>query len=142
MFNLETNKSSWRDVFSESLGKIVVNQTIFIDKVMESNGGWSLDFDKGIFSLGDDEFPFQFIGSESNSSNTWLWGWENVNGFPDDLLDAANQTRKFGEECGLMPLMTAELELTSEIYGHTLSIIAASIFGGKACYYYAGSEDG
>jgi len=38
-----------------------------------------IDFSKSIIVFGENEFPVQFIGSESSSSNTWLWGCYKMN---------------------------------------------------------------
>ena len=68
----------WNDVFSANLGKIMAIQTACAKYVVK-NRNWNVDFDRGIISFGNDEYPLQFLGSEANSSNTWLWAWENIN---------------------------------------------------------------
>lgn len=47
----------------------------------------------------------QFIGSEAASSNTWLWGWENINGFPEKIMQTAIRTKEIGELWKFFPLI-------------------------------------
>ena len=70
---------TWNDVFSANLGKMMAIQ-IACGELVVKNKNWNVDFNKGIIAFGDDEYPLQFLGSEANSSNTWLWAWENING--------------------------------------------------------------
>ncbi len=128
------NKSSWFEVFSACLGKMTVIQNACAEKVVK-NQNWNVDFSKGIISFGNDEYPVQFIGSESASSNTWLWGWENINGFDEKLIRVANETKNKGEEWQLEPLLAEKFDLTDTYNGHNLSIVACGISGENLCYY-------
>jgi len=124
----------WNDVFSANLGKIMAIQTACAKYVVK-NRDWNVDFDKGIIAFGNDEYPLQFLGSEANSSNTWLWAWENVNGFDDKVISLAKNIKEKGEKLNLGPLINAEIDITDELNGHNLSIVACGLADKNYCYY-------
>jgi len=128
------DKSDWDEVFSACLGKAMANQNAFAEIVVKDRD-WNVEFGRQIISFGDDEFPVQFIGSESASSNSWLWGWENLNGFSDNLIKIPNFAKEKGLEWKLEPLTTAGFDITDIFNGHTLSIVASSIYDENVCYY-------
>lgn len=138
--DIEINMSNWIEVFSACLGKAVANQNACADLVVKGRD-WNVDFNRKIISFGEDEFPAQFIGSESSSSNTWLWSWENISGFADDVLEVSNAVKAKGLEWKLAPLTLAEFDITDIFSGHTLSIVATSIYNDNICYYH-GPHDG
>ena len=55
------------------------------------------------------------IGSESSRDKTWLWGWENVNDFPDAVIGLSHDVRKFGAAEEVAELTTPELNLDEEL---------------------------
>ena len=124
----------WNDMFSANLGKIMAIQTACAKYVVK-NRNWNVDFDRGIISFGEDEYPLQFLGSEANSSNTWLWAWENINGFDDKIISLAREIKAKGEKLNLEALTTAEIDINDELNGHTLSIVACGLADKNYCYY-------
>ena len=104
-------------------------------KYVVKNRDWNVNFDRGIISFGNDEYPLQFLGSEANSSNTWLWAWENINGFDENIISLAREIKAKGEKLNLEALTTAEIEITDELNGHILSIVACGLADKKYCYY-------
>ena len=124
----------WNDMFSANLGKIMAIQTACAKYVVK-NRDWNVNFDRGIISFGNDEYPLQFLGSEANSSNTWLWAWENINGFDENIISLAREIKAKGEKLNLEALTTAEIEITDELNGHILSIVACGLANKKYCYY-------
>ena len=131
----------WNDVFSANLGKIMAIQTACAKYVVK-NRDWNVDFDKGIIAFGNDEYPLQFLGSEANSSNTWLWAWENINGFDDKIISLAREIKAKGEKLNLEALTTAEINISDELNGHTLSIVACGLADKNYCYYRDPYSDG
>lgn len=131
---------TWNDVFSANLGKMMAIQ-IACGELVVKNKNWNVDFDKGIIAFGDDEYPLQFLGSEANSSNTWLWSWKNINGFDDKIISLARSIKEKGEKINLEPLTTAEIDISDELNGHTLSIVACGLADKNYCYY-RGSHSG
>ena len=124
----------WNDVFSTNLGKIMAIQTACAEHVVK-NRNWNVDFNKGIIAFADDEYPLQFLGSEANSSNTWLWAWENINNFDDKIISLAREIKAKGEKLNLEALTTAEIDISDELNGHTLSIVACGLADKNYCYY-------
>ena len=132
---LTIDPSDWFQVFSACLGKMMAVQTACSEQVVKGQD-WNLDFAEGFIYFGDQKYPVQFIGSESASSNTWLWGWENINGFPEKILQIVRRTRELGEHWKLEPLTTAEFALDDSFNVHYLSIAACGLTE-KYCYYRA-----
>ena len=125
---------TWNDIFSANLGKMMAIQIACAELVVK-NRDWNVDFDKGIISFGNDEYPLQFLGSEATSSNTWLWAWENINGFDDKIISLAREIKAKGEKLNLEALTTAEIDISDELNGHTLSIVACGLADKNYCYY-------
>ena len=94
--------SDWDQVFSACLGKMYTVQNR-LAMLVKDEPNWYVDFEKGALTLGKYEFRVQFLGSESYVSNSWLWGWENINNFPDNLLGQAHIARTYGQNWGLEP---------------------------------------
>lgn len=138
--NYDLDISSWRQVFSACLGKMIAIQTACGEYVVK-NQDWYVDFEKETIAFGGVEYPMAFIGSEAEESNTWLWGWENINQFSEKVVFFANYVKKLGEKWKLEPLTIAELELTDTFNGHTLSMVACGIFD-NFCYYRCPHEGG
>ena len=126
--------ATWNDVFSANLGKIMAIQIACAEYVAK-NRDWNIDFDRGIISFGKDEYPLQFLGSEATSSNTWLWAWENISEFDDKIISLAREIKAKGEKLNLEALTTAEINISDELNGHTLSIVACGLADKNYCYY-------
>ena len=131
----------WNDVFSANLGKIMAIQIACAEYVVK-NRDWNIDFDRGIISFGKDEYPLQFLGSEATSSNTWLWAWENISEFDDKIISLAREIKAKGEKLNLEALTTAEINISDELNGHTLSIVACGLADKNYCYYRDPYSDG
>lgn len=132
---------TWNDVFSANLGKMMAIQIACAELVVK-NKNWNVDFDKGIIAFGDDEYPLQFLGSEANFSNTWLWAWENINGFDEKIISLAKNIKEKGEKLNLEPLTNAEIHITDELNGHNLSIVACGLADENYCYYRGPHSEG
>lgn len=139
--NYPIDKSDWYQVFSACVGKAMTIQEACGEQVVKEQS-WNVDFETGELIFGKDSYPVQFIGSESNSSNTWKWGWDNINGFKDTLLTLANETEDFGEQWNLSPLTWAGFELNDIFNGHNLSIVACGISKINYCYYRGAHKGG
>ena len=134
------NKSDWLQVFSACLGKTMVIQNN-AGKYVVKDRNWNVDFSQGYIAFGEDKYPVQFIGSESNSSNTWMWGWNNINNFPPQLITLANEMLDKGEEWSLDPLRVPQFDLNDIFNGHTLSIVACGL-SKDDYFYYRGPHGG
>lgn len=128
------DKSSWFQVYSACLGKVMTIQDACARQVVK-NQNWNVDFSAGTLAFGKEVYPVQFIGSESTSSESWMWGWNNVNGFDDKLLKLANEMKEFGETWNLEPLKSEQFSLDDTFNGYNLSIAACGISKENYCYY-------
>lgn len=133
--------TTWNEIFSANLGKIMAIQIACAEHVVK-NRDWNVDFDRGIISFGNDEYPLQFLGSEANFSNTWLWAWENINGFDEKIISLAKNIKEKGEKLNLEPLTNAEIHITDELNGHNLSIVACGLADENYCYYRGPHSEG
>lgn len=79
--------------------------------------------------------PCQVLGSESESSGTWLWAWANTqSGIPASLLRAAEALRARGERDQIPELTARSLDL-AEWDGHRIAMIASGSSASAAGYY-------
>ena len=123
----------WTALFSACLGKMISIQQACAEYVVK-NEDWNVDLERGVISFGTREYPLQFIGSESASSGTWLWGWENINDFPEKIIRLARETREFGAAQQIEALTTDEFDLNDTYNGHNLSIVTCGLADGYAYY--------
>ncbi len=135
------DKSNWFQVYSACLGKVMVIQNACAEQVVK-NRNWYVDFGAGTLSFGNDSYPVQFLGSESSYSNTWMWGWNNINGFDEKLIRLAEETKKTGEAWNLEPLTVDTFDLDDTFNGHNLSIVACGISKENYCYYRGPHDNG
>jgi len=134
------DKSDWLQVFSACLGKAMVIQNNAAKYVVRDRN-WNVDFSQGYIAFGEDKYPVQFIGSESSSSNTWMWGWNNINNFSEKIIALSNEALIKGKEWNLEPLRVPKFDLNDVFNGHNLSIVACGISKDNY-FYYRGPHDG
>lgn len=132
--NIPVDPSDWTQVFSACLGQSIAVQTACGELVVK-NSRWNIDLSRGIITFGKTDYPLQFIGSESNVSHTWMWGWNNINGFREDILQFPQQLLELGRQWKLRPLTLKEFDLNDTYNGHTLSLAAIALSDRPFCYY-------
>jgi len=90
---------------------------------------WAFSMDDGTLSFGDDlQFPVQVLGTESESSGTWLWAWANeASGLPDTLLEAVSTLRGLHD---VPEAQAAQLPLES-VDGHALCNALGPLVGAR-----------
>ena len=98
---------------------------------------WNLDQDKGeiIFSnggVGVLATKFQFVGSVSKKSGTWLWSWANSSVLPN-LSKDMEKVRRYGEAGGFIRL-TESKWAADETDGWEMAAVANYILKGKGVY--------
>ena len=130
---LGIDKGNWHELLSACIGRSMLLQKRIL-RLLVQDSKWDADFDSGKIYFDGRAFDMQFIGSESFSSNTWLWGYENINGFDDRLLELANKAREFGEKFGLSIFSTPQFELDENFNGHTISMVACTAFDEQNYY--------
>lgn len=137
----EIDLSDWDQVFSACLGKMHTVQKR-LAMLVKDEPNWNVDFSKGVLTLGRYQFHIQFLGTESYVSQSWLWGWENVNKFPGRLLGQAYIAKACGQTWGLEPLMHAQCELNDTFCGHNFSMVVCGALAENHCYYRCPTGEG
>ena len=137
----EFDKSKFINLLSASLGRAMAIQTAASDIVVKEQD-WNIDFEAGLIKFGSDTYKFSFLGSESEHSNTWMWGFNNINGFDESLLEVAKNAKIKGEIWGVSELVTEQFELTDAINGHTLATVACGLSEQNLFYYRCPYDDG
>ena len=130
---LPIDTGDWTQVFSACLGKMTAIQTACGEQVVRDQN-WRVDFSRGVILFGEQAYPLQLIGSEATSDDSWLWGWENINGLPESLLRLAVSTKAVGERWKLDPLTMAGFALNDTFNGHSLSVVTCGLEE-RYCYY-------
>ncbi|MFE6237613.1 DUF6882 domain-containing protein [Cellulosimicrobium sp. NPDC057862] len=95
---------------------------------------WSAEMAEGTFTFtaatgGTTTCRLQFLGTAAPGPGSWMWAWNNVNGFPDDVLRAAEKTR----ETGLREATEAELPLTDDL-PYRLALAVKAVTGSWTHY--------
>lgn len=131
----------------------LVNRSVFFSTEMQTHFGaliadaeWEVDF------TSDPHLTFtsaegtvlrgrpHLLGSESNGQSTWLWGWENINEFPETVVGLAHEVRKFGAAEDVAELVAEELPLDEELALRLT--LAAKEATGKWAHYPAAAGAG
>lgn len=131
----------------------LVNRAVFYSTEVQTHFGgliadaeWEVDFGREprlTFKSADDvvlDARPHLLGSESSRDKSWLWGWENVNDFPDAVVGLSHDVRKFGAAEGVTELTTAELDLDDEL--PLRLTLAAKEATGKWAHYPAAAGAG
>ena len=98
---------------------------------------WDLDQETGELVFSDGGVPklickVVVLGSFSDSSQTWMWGWANAS-LLDHLTDATKKVKAYGEEKNICDLVTAKTEAT-EGEAWALAACACRILEGLGLY--------
>lgn len=131
--------SSFQTLLSEHSASSLLKQYVLDDFLGEHD--WQVDLSEGVVDFGEGRvFPIQIIGTESESSGTWLWAWANKGSpIPASLLTCANTLREIGMKEGIEELTQAQSDL-EEIEGHQFTSLACGVCNADA--YYRGPYDG
>ena len=132
--------SDFHQVFSATLGKMATVQNRFADIV--GNLDWNADFDSCEIAFGDQIYKIQLIGSESDVSDTWLWGFANQSGLSPEATAFSHDILRAGREWGLQAFSEPSFELDEMFNGHNLSIAACGAAGENLCYYGCEHDNG
>jgi len=131
----------YRDLLSRYLGPALQHQRAFGREVVQDQE-WFVDFGDGTIRFGERKYPVQFIGTESDVSHTWLWGVENVNGYPEDVLTVVNQFFNPFVLQNVPDLAKTHLRLSGAVNGHNIASVMAAMAKPPFCYYRCPYENG
>ncbi len=120
------------------------------DLLHERYGGyptWSVDLnaDPPQFRFESPErsatFRPHFVGSTSAHTGTWMWGWNNINRFPEPAVALAGTLRRIGTDLGDPDLTTPTLPLAGRDNLPNVLVAAAQAVVGEYAWYRAPTDD-
>lgn len=84
----------------------------------------------------------QILGTESELTHTWLWGWANtVSEIPEARLQIAARLKDWGKKEGVSEFTERKLPLGEKLSAHALAIVASGLTN-ASFYYRAPFENG
>ena len=131
--------SQFQQLLSQHIATSLLKQQVLGDFLGEYN--WQVNISAGTVDFGKGRvYPLQIIGTESEITGTWLWGWANTqSNVPPGLLICGQALRELGEKENIEELRQAQFDL-DEVDGHSIAIIASGVC--KADAYFRGPYEG
>lgn len=114
-----------RPAFPQLIDHVIILNTEIQYAFAETYGtfGWQADLsDPAVFWFDRQPpaiFRPHFIGSTSGDSHTWMWGWENINNFPESVVEVATDAKAIGDALQIPELTTAHQQLDPEARAST-----------------------
>jgi hypothetical protein len=107
------------------------------DFALTSHERWEIDQEKGELVFSNHDIPtiiakFQFVGSFSSTSNSWLWSWGNASVLAG-LSKQVEAVRVYGKQHGFRKLTERKWPATEED-GWNMAAITNYILEGKGVY--------
>ncbi|WP_169238292.1 DUF6882 domain-containing protein [Candidatus Roseilinea sp. NK_OTU-006] len=121
---------TFEDLFTKH-GSASFDKQIYLDAML-GKCGWAFDLNSGVLAFRrphaeDLQLNVQVLGTESEDSRTWLWGWANPSNIPAALLKSANELRAFGAADDVPELTTPELPITPEVNPQHIAMVACGV---------------
>ena len=129
---IEFDRGDFFSLLSLSVGAAIARQKKFGEVIGEN--GWNVDPKNRVIKFGEREFGCGIIGLESETDNTWLWGWAHTeSGLPEN---AAAPSRRAKRALGGCEEFTAAKYGLDELHnGHNLSMVTVCAAVKNVCYY-------
>lgn len=116
----------------------IANEAFFAHLLMEKqlaerigDAPWSVDMPGASITFETEpeptQFDIQFLGTYSAANQSWMWGWNNVNGFPDRVIETVLAVREAGRERGVDVVTREVVELGEDITPNDLIVIAKAL---------------
>ena len=91
---------------------------------------WQVDTTAATFAFTDAEGArhqgrAHLVGTSSPAYGTWLWGWRNVNGFPQPFVRQSERVRTLGERYAIPEFTSASLPLDDDLPQTLLDAVKA-----------------
>lgn len=136
---IDFNKTDFLDLLSLSVGWSIACQNRLGELIGDS--GWNVDLKGGTIKFGERIFKSGVLGTESSSSGTWLWAWENTEGgLPEIAAAPSRRAKKQLPEC---PEFVNGKFMLDELHtGHNLSMISCAVSEKDICYYRCPHSEG
>lgn len=135
---MNSSESEWQILIEKSYEQLRAQQDI-LEEVFDlsKHERWDFDQDTGelIFSNNGKATvvaKFQFVGSFSTESETWLWSWGNSS-IEEELYEELRVVYEYGESKGFDKL-TEEKWPAEEVDGWEMAAVTNHLIGGKGVY--------
>src|SRR5215469_13688843 len=101
---------TFKDLLARHAGLSFEKQYALTDYLGSHN--WLLSQNRDSISFGPGKvFPAQILGTESQSTYTWLWAWANeASGLSPDVVQDSIRLRELGKSAGIQELVQPEVE--------------------------------
>ncbi len=130
---IDFDKSDFLHLVSLSVGYSIKCQTAMGELVI-GNNGWNVDIKGGNIRFGEQVFKSGVLGSESESSDTWLWAWANTESGLPEIASAPSRRAK--KDLSDVPEFQNGKFMLDELHtGHNLSMVCCGISEKNMCYY-------
>lgn len=133
-----------RRLFDRAIGVALDRQSYLADRI--GDWDWSVSLQDGEMTFTDPtsgeqvSTSIQILGTESELSDTWLWGWANeASGIPLPLLTIGRALGQVGSDRGV-PEFSAPSLSREAVDGHTLACVASAAH--PVAGYYRAPYDG
>jgi len=125
----------YREQANEAL--VEINEMAKRDYKLGTWQHWAYDLEACTLTFSNDGVPrvvatIQAVGSTSNNSGTWMWGWANSS-LPTEATIQLDRVKRFGERENLSKL-TEPKYVGDEELGWEMAAIANRILKGKGVY--------
>ncbi|MBQ8195977.1 MAG: hypothetical protein IJZ47_11535 [Oscillospiraceae bacterium] len=136
---VDFDRSSFLDLLSLSVGWSIACQNRLGELI--GDNGWNVDLKSGTIKFGEHIFKSGVLGTESSSSGTWLWAWENTEGGLPEI--AAAPSRRAKKQLGDCPEFTNGKFMLDELHtGHNLAMVCCAVSDKDICYYRCPHSEG
>lgn len=135
---VEIEKGDSFKVILSKYGALALDKQENLSELIGDEVG-DLDIEKGTVTFADIEMPAQILGFYSQDLNQWSWAWDSEDIFGKDLIEAACEIKKIGDEFEVTEFAAPIIQNDFDAC-HTLAMAATVILDYDA--YYAVSEDG
>lgn len=91
---------------------------------------WRIDAAASAFEFTDGDgqrrrVRAHFLGTSSPDDGTWLWGWDNINGFPRAFIKQSERVKALGERYAIPEFTAASLPLDDALAPALLKAVKA-----------------
>ena len=136
---IEYDRSNMLDVLSLSVGWSIACQNRMGALIGDS--GWNVDLKSGTIKFGENTYKSGVLGTESHTSGTWLWAWENTEGgLPEIAAAPSRRAKKLLPDCP--EFANGKFMLDELRTGHNLSMICCAASDKDICYYRCPHSEG
>lgn len=135
------SSSPYFEALSKCIGVAQLRQVAF-GKIIRDASRWDADMQKGEITFDNQKFSVLLLGSESQSTHTWMWGWKNINNYPDFLWEPTQLIYEKLVSEGMREIEGEKIRLSKLVTGHAIAALAVTSSVDRFCYYRAPYSSG